>query len=371
MKTVLFVSANESAPWGASEELWYQTATRMANEDFKIVANVKAWKPEPEHIKRVENSHCTVIRRGSSQNLYQIPVYELPESERDCSSLAQFEPNLVVISQGDNYEGLGWMEECIEKKVPYVTIAHSATESEWLPDEASARLLKGYQNAQRCFFVSRSNLKLTEKQIVAQLSNAKIVRVPFKVSYDAAPSWPDNKVLKLACVARLDPVTKGQDILFEVLRYDKWRNRAIQITLFGDGYHKNILKNLRALWKIDKVKFAGFVNNIEAIWESHHGLVLPSRAEGLPTVIIEAMLCGRVCIVTDVAGNTELLEDNISGFVAKAPIVELLDEAMERAWQNREYWYDIGQVAAKEVRKVIPRDPIGVFVDELKFLLSL
>lgn len=86
-------------------------------------------------------------------------------------------------------------------------------------------------------------------------------------------------------------------------------------------------------------------------------------------IMIEAMLCGRVCIVTDVAGNTELLEDNISSFVAKAPKAELFDEAMERAWSKRDSWYDIGQVAAKEVRKVIPPDPIELFIKELKSLL--
>ena len=369
MKTVLFVSANESAPWGASEELWYQTAIRIVKENFKVVANVKAWKPDPEHIKKVENSQCTVVRRLSSKNFCQRPVYELPEGENYSSSLERFKPDLVVISQGDNYEGLGWMEECIKKTTPYVIISHSGTESEWLPDRESARLLQGYQSAEKCFFVSQSNLELTQKQIAFPLLNTKIVRVPFKVSYDASPSWPKNKVFKLACVARLDPATKGQDILFEVLRLNKWKNRPIEVTLFGDGYHRRVLKDLKDLWHLNNVKFSGFVNDIEAIWENHHALVLPSRAEGLPTVIIEAMLCGRVCIVTNIAGNTELLEDNISGFVAKAPNAELFDEAMERAWHKRENWYNIGQIASKKIRKAIPRDPVGLFVKDLKSLL--
>jgi len=368
MKKFFFVSANESAPWGASEELWYQTAIRIVNQKLTVVANVKAWKPDPEHVKKLEESQCIVVRRAYKNFAYR-PVYEIPESETFSSSLDKFKPDLVVISQGDNYEGLGWMEECQNKKIRYVTITHSATESEWLPDKESERLLKGYQNATRCFFVSQSNLKLTEKQIACPLFNSKIVRVPFKVSYDADILWPSNEVFKLACVARLDPATKGQDILFEVLRFNKWINRPIQVTLFGDGYHRRILKDLSNLWKLDNVKFSGFVNNIEDIWKNHHALILPSRVEGLPTVIIEAMLCGRVCIVTDVAGNTEVLEDNISGFVAKAPKVEFLDEAMERAWHKRDSWYDIGQVAAKKIRTIIPRDPVGLFAEELKSLI--
>lgn len=82
------------------------------------------------------------------------------------------------------------------------------------------------------------------------------------------------------------------------------------------------------------------------------------------------MLCGRFCIVTDVAGNTELVEDNVNGFVALAPKSECLDDAMERAWQLKESWREIGQVASISVRKVIPRDPIDQFVSELKLLLE-
>ena len=55
------------------------------------------------------------------------------------------------------------------------------------------------------------------------------------------------------------------------------------------------------------------------IWAEHHALVLPSRFEGMPLVVVEAMLCGRPCIVTDVGGNAELIRDGINGFLAKAP----------------------------------------------------
>jgi glycosyltransferase involved in cell wall biosynthesis len=92
--------------------------------------------------------------------------------------------------------------------------------------------------------------------------------------------------------------------------------------------------------------------------------------EGLPLAIVEAMLCGRFCIVTDIAGNTELIEDNINGFVATAPKAECLDEAMERAWQTRESWREIGKEAYVSVRKVIPRDPIDKFMSEIKLLLE-
>ena len=69
---------------------------------------------------------------------------------------------------------------------------------------------------------------------------------------------------------------------------------------------------------LEKVTYGGFTEDVESIWASHHALVLPSRSEGLPLVVVEAMLCGRPAIVTDVAGNAELIQDGVSGFVAAA-----------------------------------------------------
>lgn len=179
-----------------------------------------------------------------------------------------------------------------------------------------------------------------------------------------------NKGFKLACVGRLEPRAKGQDVLFEVLSQEKWRQRPLFVTLFGNGANKENLQKLHKLYCLDNVTFGGFVSNIEDVWAAHHALVLPSRYEGLPLAIVEAMLCGRMCITTDVSGNAELIEDNKEGFIAAAPSPKYLDEAMERAWQQRERWYDIGQAARHKVRQCVSADPVGDFVNELRSVIS-
>lgn len=378
MKRIAFISTNDWTPWSGSEELWSQAAISMANQGLTIGVNIKGWKPIPLKIQEIEQSNCCVVRRwydsNFTSNLAFVTdnlTFEVFKDKLLYGWLDKFDPDLVVISQGYNLEDKGWMQACLRRNIPYAVIVHAAMENNWPTDQVAAIVSKGYQGAERCFFVSQSNLELTVKQLATEFDNAKIVRNPYNVSYDAAPSWPrDEGVLKLACVGRLDPDAKGQDILFEVLRSEKWKSRPIEVTLFGNGYRQNGLRRLRDLWSLDNIKFGGFVDNIEAIWDSHHALVLPSRFEGLPLAVVEAMLCGRFCIVTDVAGNKELVEDNVNGFVAIAPKAECLDDAMDRAWQLRESWREIGQAASVSVRKFIPRDPIGKFVSELKLLLK-
>ena len=60
-----------------------------------------------------------------------------------------------------------------------------------------------------------------------------------------------------------------------------------------------------------------------------------------------------------------MVRDEINGFIAKAPTVELLDEAMNRAWENRARLKEMGRVAAKDVRQFVSRDPGGDLAREL------
>jgi glycosyltransferase involved in cell wall biosynthesis len=117
--------------------------------------------------------------------------------------------------------------------------------------------------------------------------------------------------------------------------------------------------------ELNNIDFAGNRENIEEVWSKHHALVLPSRFEGMPLTLVEAMLCGRPCIVTDVGGNRELVRDGINGFLAKAPTVELLDEAMNRAWESRGRLKEIGCTATGDARQFVSRDPGEDFAKEL------
>jgi glycosyltransferase involved in cell wall biosynthesis len=139
----------------------------------------------------------------------------------------------------------------------------------------------------------------------------------------------------------------------------------LKVSLFGSGPCEKNLRKLVGLLELTNVEFLGQVEDIERVWQDHHGLVLPSRLEGLPISLVEAMLCSRMGIVTDVAGNTEIMEDGVTGFVAAAPTVVLLDQALERAWERRLEWRQMGLAARKMVLANVPPDPVKVFADTL------
>jgi len=356
------------APWGGSEELWSRAAEQLLRRDVFVAANVLAFPRPADQLENLCREGCQITQRrrgnrlsGGLRKLFDAWTQRW---------LDRTEPDLVIISQAVYTDGTSWMEACHHRGIPYITVAHNAGAQFWLADAASQRLALGLEQAAACYFVSQGNLDLVRRQLATPLPRAKVIRNPFNVSYDANPKWPDNKgVWRLACVGRLDAFAKGQDTLIEVLALPQWRTRPIEIRLYGDGPNRATLAALAKLRQVENVHQMGWTKDVEAIWSDNHALIMASRFEGLPLALVEAMLCGRPSIVPDVAGIAELIRDNVTGFLAFAPTVKGMNAALERAWQRRDQWQAIGQAAGHEIRQLVPRDPVSLFVDEiLKYL---
>jgi glycosyltransferase involved in cell wall biosynthesis len=283
------------------------------------------------------------------------------------SWIQRVKPDLICISNGCFDDNIHLSLACTETGVPYVVIAHANGECMWPCDETGRQVARLYGRALRAYFVADGNRRMLEDQLGISISNAEIVRNPCAIARDAMLPWPDEtEGFRLACVGRMDPRSKGQDILLRALARPKWRERPIMVSLFGDGPNKQALMSLaERLDLTERIRFAGYVHDIVHIWKTHHALALPSRYEGLPISIVEAMLCGRPSIVTDVGGNAEIVEDGRSGFVAAWPSDEAFDDAMERAWQARALWPAIGSDAHARAVALLPIDPAADFASKL------
>jgi glycosyltransferase involved in cell wall biosynthesis len=281
-------------------------------------------------------------------------------------------PDLVVHSLPFHLQGVEEVDYCRNQRIPYMMVVHASNPYHGVADDQCDVLCAAYENALACCFVSNGNRREVEAVLGLRLRNTHIVRNPYNVSYDAAPAWPgEADGYRLACVGRLEHSAKGQDLLFEILSTPKWRQRPVKVSLMGSGPAERALRRLAGLYNLgDKLEFSGFNQDITKVWANNHLHILPSRFEGLPLSVVEAMLCGRANVVTDVEGNAELLQDGVTGFVAKAPTVQLFDEALDRAWERRGDWHRMGQAAAGSVRQEIPRDPVGVFVSFIRKLGS-
>lgn len=371
MRKILFITTNDQTPWGGSEVLWYETALLFLKEKYAVGISIRDWLPIPKHINRLIAEGATIIERKTpkgNRTIIERVANKLFAKEPHSTyhkMLLAFKPSLIVICQGGNQDGLHWMEFCKNHQIPFMTIVQAATESWWPDTDKIEALRTGYKSALKCFFVSKANLNLTEIQIGSRLPLGKVINNPFNVNYHNNLHYPPlNGNYNLANVARHELQAKGQDVLFEVLSDPKWSNRSLTVSLYGSGIHTSHIKDLLNFFNLKNVIVKGY-QDTTSIWQENHGLVLPSRFEGLPLALVEAMLCNRFGIVTDVSGNKEVIVDNVNGFVAAAPKAEYLDEAMERAWTRREEWMEIGLEAGTYIKTLVPENPINNFYNEI------
>jgi glycosyltransferase involved in cell wall biosynthesis len=376
-----FISGNRG--WGGSEELWSATAAALASDGHSVTvfkSNVNDYEPR---MRRLRALSCPIrdlarfplmprrlfalVRLLSPGAAYAHEVLRL------LIGLAlSRRPDLVIVSQGGNHDGYSFAEVCRRLNLPYVIVSHKASELYWPADWQQKTIAAVYRSARACFFVSEHNRRLTEEQLGFPLPHGAVVRNPFLVPWEPRTDWPDDRhELRLACIGRLQPKEKGQDLLLRVLARRRWRDRPLSVTFYGDGLQRASLERMARNLGLTNVTFAGFVHDdVPAIWSGHHGLILPSRCEGLPIVLVEAMLSGRVPIVTDVGGNTEVVNDGVTAYVAVAPTEDALDNAMERAWSERHRWREVGSAAAARIRTLIPREPERCFARRLVDLVS-
>jgi glycosyltransferase involved in cell wall biosynthesis len=371
-RRLVFISTMEGNPWGGSEELWSQAALVLRADGHRVSASVAHSRGPRPALTRLQDSGIDVHSRRPGPSLLERAWGkvvrgtwgQLPRGE--TSWLVEQRPDLVCISQGGIADGLSWMLHCRRAGIPYTAIVQSNAEWLWPDDLQGEEMALAYKSATTCFFVSQRNRELLEDQIGHVLARATLVRNPFKVPSNADPAWPaSDPDWRLACVARLDPVAKGQDVLLRVLDDEKWRRRNLKVNFYGTGRCEKNLRRLADRLTLPNVSFQGQVADVEHIWATHHGLVLPSRYEGTPLALVEAMFCARPGIVTDVAGNPELVEHGVSGFVASGATVGLLDRALEEAWQRREEWQQMGKMARHRITSLVPADPVRQFCDLL------
>jgi glycosyltransferase involved in cell wall biosynthesis len=379
-RRIAFISSNYT--WGGSETLWSETAAELASRGHDVRAYKNRLSLREGNVARLRERKVALIELarfpGLPNQIYSAVMGLTPFVSVGWQALKlhlslrlRRRPDLVVLSQGGNHDGWLLGAVCRRLDLPYVLICQKATDLYWPQDNWRREIDAVYAAALHCFFVSDHNRRLTEEQIGRPIERVSVIRNPFLVPWDSPPPWPDTEGgFRLACVGRLYPKEKGQDILLRVLAAEKWRARQLTLTLFGTGEQRQGLEQMAAFLGLSNVRFAGHNDDISGLWARHHALALPSRAEGLPLVVVEAMLSARVAIVTDVAGNGEMVVDGESGFLADAATEKSFDAALERAWARREEWATIGAAAAARARALVPPDPAAALADALLRLVE-
>lgn len=168
------------------------------------------------------------------------------------------------------------------------------------------------------YMVRRSNMVVslggrltTILERLAQGSSCKVVTIPNAVDVPdrPVPYVPDRSPLRLLFVGRF-AFNKGLDVLMVVANRLVAEGRAadIRFELAGDGpllaryQDMGLPSNVRLLGRVDDGRLFKLYTECDAF-------VLPTRFEGMPTVVLEAMARSRPIIVSDVGATAELVDE--------------------------------------------------------------
>ncbi|KOP23417.1 glycoside hydrolase [Hapalosiphon sp. MRB220] len=140
---------------------------------------------------------------------------------------------------------------------------------------------------------------------------------------------------RLVCVARLCKA-KGHLILLNAAGKLAAEGLQFKLVLVGDGPLRGEIENAIAQFGLqDFVEIIGWASNAEVRQHilAARAMVLPSFAEGLPVVLMEALALGRPVVSTYIAGIPELVESGVCGWLVPSGSVEALVVAMRKALQ--------------------------------------
>ena len=360
-------------PWAGSEELWLATAQRALARGWGVTACLHLDLHRAPSLDRFRTAGGKVAewKRPFIARFTKIQQRISP----NFKSAKLGNPSVLLLSAGSlpslvNLPGL--TEYLADAGIPYLVLCQF--NADCLPISTSERnkiknLLLG---AAKVVFVSQQNWQLAERQCSIRLPDAEVVMNPTRTILDHPLPQQESGRIEFGCVARMETLWKGQDVLLEILSKEPWKSRDWHLHFFGDGPDRPHLE----AWTIQcglesRVTFEGYVRSVVEIWANCDAMVLPSRGEGTPLAVLEAMMCGRPVIATDVGGNAEVVEDGATGFIADAATPRSFGAVLERAWNARNQWPEMGREAHVRARKLADADPAEILFQRVMDLISV
>lgn len=371
-----------TGPFASSDVLFYEAARKLIEDGNRVLISPLDWGVESSvKYKQIRESGAEIHlrkRRSRRSNVVLRQIDKIFDRLSDPKAtwrfLGRWKPDMIILNDAATYHMLnyrGLVDSVKTSGVKYVTISQYNDENSSLSFPLYQQAAEFFTNAARCVFVSKRNLEVAERQLCARLENGIVIHNAPGCDISEALVYPESSAIRFAMVARLECGLKGQALVLQALASESWRAREWKLSIYGDGPDSQYIRDLVTFLGLqDRVELCGFVDDVRSVWRDHHALILISSGEGKPLAMTEAMGCGRVVITTDVGGNAELVLDGINGFVCAAPTLTLVSEVLEKAYQNRYRFSEMGIKAHAHIQQLQNPPPARVLADLLQSVVG-
>jgi glycosyltransferase involved in cell wall biosynthesis len=138
----------------------------------------------------------------------------------------------------------------------------------------------------------------------------------------------EQRARTVVCVSKAR-YEKGLDVLLQAWHLAQKQHPDARLVIVGSGpVQKQLEQMADALGITESVEFAGLQSDVPG--QLHRGLIgiLPSRWEGMPNALLEAMASGLACIATRVSGSEDLIEHGVNGLLVTSENYEEMGAAL-------------------------------------------
>lgn len=368
-------------PWGGSEELWASMASEALSEGHTIIHSTFIFdRYSPKEEMLIKKGMIHIGRTGFFKPGTPVPVRILRKLllrirnifSNPFATVFASKPDLVIYN-GTCYSIVqeNHLLPMLRKtRTPYVIIGQlSSEDGKEITDREATLLREIYKDAKKVFFVSQRGYQNACKRIDRAIPNGQVIRNPVNITSLNTEPFPTSATAQLAMVGLLRIVHKGQDIALKALAGDAWKSRDWQLNIYGSGEDEALLRQLvHDLNLQNRVSFHGRVQDIRQLWAGNQLLLMPSLMEGMPLAVVEAMICGRPAVVSDVGGHTEWIKAGVHGWIARSPAD--FANALEKAWMQRAQWKEMGLQAHRRAIQLCDPAPGKTLLMLLKNIIS-
>ena len=168
-----------------------------------------------------------------------------------------------------------------------------------------------------------------------------------------------NEKIKILFVGRLVPPKEPVKILEALAGFKKEDRDRFEVLIVGSGKEGFLIEDfLKGDGRGIDVKMLGNVPNeqVGEIYKSSHIFALPTRWEGFPMTIIEAMSYGLPVIASDVGGIKEALEDGAGVLIKKGGEVPEMREFFGKILSNSNFLLEISEKGKSRVRNYFSKE---------------
>ncbi|WP_309630367.1 glycosyltransferase [Brevundimonas sp.] len=170
----------------------------------------------------------------------------------------------------------------------------------------------------------------------------------------AAPAGRDGSRKTLLCVARLS-YQKNQALLINAFASVAARFPDWDLELVGDGEDRDVVASLAASGALGRIRLAGAQTDVGRHYRAAHLFCLPSRWEGFPNALAEAMAFGLPAVgLAGCAGVNSLIEEGRTGLLARDAGAAALAEALSVLMVDPDRRVVMGAAARKAIASYAP-----------------